>query len=163
LLDVEPDGAVPSWLSTAASLDELAERNGVDAATLVATVARWNELVRGGHDDDFGRGDSAYDGWSGDQRFLGSPQATLGPIDEPPYYAVEIHSGTLGTKGGPRTDVDGRVLDFDGRAIDGLYAAGNAMAAATGLVYGGAGGTLGPAVVFGYRAGRHAAARDRPA
>jgi 3-oxosteroid 1-dehydrogenase len=163
LLDVEPDGPVPSWLSTAASFDELAERNGVDAATLVATVAHWNELVRRGHDDDFGRGDSAYDGWSGDQRFLGSPQATLGPIDEPPYYAVEIHSGTLGTKGGPRTDVDGRVLDFDGRAIDGLYAAGNAMAAATGLVYGGAGGTLGPAVVFGYRAGRHAASRDRSA
>jgi succinate dehydrogenase/fumarate reductase flavoprotein subunit len=163
LLDVEPDGAVPSWLSTAASVGELAERNGVDAAGLVATVARWNELVRIGHDDDFGRGDSAYDGWSGDQQFLGSPQATLGPIDEPPYYAVEIHSGTLGTKGGPRTDVDGRVLDFDGRAIDGLYAAGNAMAAATGLVYGGAGGTLGPAVVFGYRAGRDAATRDRPA
>jgi succinate dehydrogenase/fumarate reductase flavoprotein subunit len=163
LLDVEPDGALPSWLSTAASLDELAERNGVDAAGLVATVARWNELVQRGHDDDFGRGDSAYDGWSGDQRFLGSPQATMGPIDEPPYYAVEIHSGTLGTKGGPRTDVDGRVLDFDGRAIDGLYAAGNAMAAATGLVYGGAGGTLGPAVVFGYRAGRDAATRDRPA
>ena len=162
-LDVEPDGAVPSWLSTAASVDELAERLGVDAAGFVATVARWNELVRRGHDDDFGRGDSAYDGWSGDQRFLGSPQATLGPIDEPPYYAVEVHSGTLGTKGGPRTDVDGRVLDFDGRAIDGLYAAGNAMAAATGLVYGGAGGTLGPAVVFGYRAGRHAARRDRPA
>jgi 3-oxosteroid 1-dehydrogenase len=82
----------------------------------------------------------------------------MGPIDEPPYYAVEVHSGTLGTKGGPRTDVDGRVVDFDGHPIDGLYAAGNAMAAATGLVYGGAGGTLGPAVVFGYRAGRHAAA-----
>jgi 3-oxosteroid 1-dehydrogenase len=161
LLDVEPESAVPSWLSTAASVDELAECIGVDAAGLVATVARWNELVRRGHDDDFGRGDSAYDGWSGDQRFLGSPQATLGPIDEPPYYAVEVHSGTLGTKGGPRTDVDGRVLDFDGRAIGGLYAAGNAMAAATGLVYGGAGGTLGPAVVFGYRAGRHAATRGR--
>ncbi len=161
LLDLVPRSPVPSWVTTAGSVDELAGRIGVDRAGLVATVVRWNELVGLGHDDDFGRGDSAYDGWSGDKRFLGSPQATLGPLDEPPFYAVEIHSGTLGTKGGPRTDVDGRVLDFGGDTIAGLYAAGNAMAAPTGLVYGGAGGTLGPAIVFGYRAGRHAATSGR--
>jgi predicted oxidoreductase len=70
---------------------------------------------------------------------------------------VELVSSTLGTKGGPRTDVDGKVLDVDGEPIAGLYAAGNAMAGPTGMVYGGAGGTLGPAIVFGYRAGRAAA------
>ncbi len=61
-------------------------------------------------------------------------------------------------KGGARTDADGRVLDAGGDPIPGLYAAGNAMAAVTAMVYGGGGGTLGPAAVFGYRAGRHAAA-----
>ena len=72
---------------------------------------------------------------------------------------MEIVGSCLGTKGGPRTDVDGRVQHLDGGPIPGLYAAGNAMAAPTGMVYGGAGGTLGPALVFGYRAGR-AAARE---
>ncbi len=75
---------------------------------------------------------------------------------------MKVHSGTLGTKGGPRTDPDARVLDVDGRVIPGLYAAGNAMASAMGMTYGGAGGTLGPAIVFGYLAGRDAAARVHP-
>ena len=156
-VDTAPGAVAPAWVTTAPTLEELAESIGVDVTGLVATVARWNQLVDKGHDDDFGRGDSAYDGWSGDQRHLGSPQATIGPLLEPPFYAVEIHSGALGTKGGARTNGDGQVLDFDGRQITGLYAAGNAMAAPTGMVYGGAGGTLGPAIVFGYRAGRHAA------
>ena len=81
----------------------------------------------------------------------------LGPLDTPPFYAVRVHSGALGTKGGPRTDGDGRVLDVDGHPIAGLYAAGNVMGSVMGMTYGGAGGTLGPAMVFGYLAGRHAA------
>ena len=156
-VDTAPGAPAPSWVSAAPTLDELAETVGIDAVGLVTTVERWNELVDKGHDDDFGRGDSAYDGWPGDQRYLGSPQATIGPLREPPFHAVEIHSGTLGTKGGARTNPDAQVLDFDGRPIAGLYAAGNAMAAPTGMVYGGGGGTIGPAIVFGYRAGRHAA------
>jgi predicted oxidoreductase len=68
----------------------------------------------------------------------------------------------MGTKGGPRTDRDGRVLHVSGKTITGLYAAGNAMGGVTGRAYGGAGGTLGPAMVFGYRAG-HAAATGRSA
>ncbi len=87
--------------------------------------------------------------------------ATLGPLETAPYYAVELIASTLGTKGGPRTDVDGNVLDVDGDPIAGLYAAGNAMAGPTGMVYGGAGGTLGPALVFGFRAGRAAARAER--
>lgn len=59
-----------------------------------------------------------------------------------PFYAVEVSSSALGTKGGPRTDVDGRVLDVDGDVIEGLYAAGNVMANPSGMVYGGAGATL---------------------
>lgn len=69
----------------------------------------------------------------------------------------EVHSGTLGTKGGPQTDVNAQVLDVDGQSFAGLYAAGNVMASVMGMTYGGAGGTLGPGMVFGYLAGRHAA------
>ena len=82
---------------------------------------------------------------------------TLGPIDTGPYYAVQVHPGALGTKGGPRTTTDGQVIDVDGNPIAGLYAAGNVMASAMGMTYGGGGGTLGPGMVFGYLAGRHAA------
>ena len=69
-----------------------------------------------------------------------------------------MRCGALGTKGGPRTDAQGRVLDVDGNVIEGLYAAGNAMGSVMGMTYGGHGGTLGPGLVFGYLSGRHAAA-----
>ncbi len=155
-------GTVPDYLTSAPTVEALADRLGLPASQLGATVERWNDLVAKGHDDDFGRGDSAYDGWSGDRSLLPGPPATIGPLTEPPYYAIEIESGTLGTKGGPRTSVDGEVLSADG-VIPGLYAAGNVMAGVTGMVYGGAGGTLGPAITFGYRAGRHVAGGSDPA
>jgi 3-oxosteroid 1-dehydrogenase len=67
--------------------------------------------------------------------------------------------GDLGTKGGLLTDADARVLDTDGQPIAGLYAAGNTTASVMGRTYPGPGSTIAPAVVFGHRAGRHAAAR----
>ena len=70
-----------------------------------------------------------------------------------------MFSGALGTKGGPLTDTHSRVLDVDGDVIPGLYAAGNAMASPLGMTYGGAGGTLGPAMVFGFLAGKDIAQR----
>ena len=152
-----PGTPVPHFIPRAGSLAELAGLIGVPGHELEETVGRWNKMVDAGQDDDFGRGDSAYDGWCGDRTQYPGLMATLGPLDTAPYYAVELISSCLGTKGGPRTDVDGRVLDVDGDPIPGLFAAGNAMAGPTGMVYGGAGGTLGPAMVFGYRAGRAAA------
>jgi succinate dehydrogenase/fumarate reductase flavoprotein subunit len=149
----------PAWITSAGDLSGLADAVGVPRDGLAATVYRWNELVAGGRDVDFGRGDSAYDGWNGDARCRGTAGATLGPLDTPPFHGVELHSGCLGTKGGPLTDAAGRVLDHDGAPIGGLYAAGNAMACPTGMVYAGAGGTLGPAITFGYLAGADAAAR----
>ena len=65
--------------------------------------------------------------------------------------------GMLGTNGGPRTDGAARVLGHDGAPIAGLWGAGNAIASPTGGVYAGAGGTLGPALTFGFLAGRGAA------
>ena len=108
-------------------------------------------------DDDFHRGDSAYDRWMGEVTDERGHESTLGPLDEGPFYAVKIVPGDLGTKGGLRTDSRARVLREDGTPIPGLYAAGNAAAASTGRAYGGAGGTLGPIVVFGRRAGAAAA------
>jgi succinate dehydrogenase/fumarate reductase flavoprotein subunit len=157
-----PGDRVPQWVTGAGTLDELAGALGIPAPQLRATVERFNKDAASGVDPDFGRGESAYDRFPGG-RVLDpdSPFSTLGPL-EPPFYAVEIESSALGTKGGPRTDAEGRVLDVDGVPIPGLYAAGNVMASPAGMVYGGAGATLAVAGVWGYYAGR-AAVRDHAA
>ncbi|OCB18285.1 FAD-binding protein [Mycobacterium malmoense] len=157
-LGVEPGQPVPDWFCESADLVELAAKAGIDADGLIATVEAWNRHVAAGADPDFGRGSSAYDGYWGDDSATTLAGKTLGPIDTAPYYAVPVSIGAMGTKGGPRTDRDGRVLHVGGEPIPGLFAAGNAMGGVTGRAYGGAGGTLGPAMVFGYRAGYAAAA-----
>mgnify|MGYP002652105300 FL=1 len=87
------------------------------------------------------------------------PYRTLGLIDRAPFYAVKMESGALGAAGGPRTNGDAQVLDWAGNPIPGLYAAGNVMSAVLGKAYGGAGGTLGPGLTFGYLAGKHLGSR----
>ena len=159
-LGVEPGGEAPDWFCKSRDLAELAGKIGVDADGLAATVAAWNDNVSDPidpTDPDFGRGASAYDGYWGDPNASSPAGQTLGPLDTAPFYAVPVALGAMGTKGGPRTDADGRVRHVSGAVIPGLYAAGNAMAGVTGRAYGGAGGTIGPAMVFGYRAGHHAA------
>lgn len=149
--------APPQWAARAESLPELAARLGIDADALEATVARFNGHCATGRDPDFGRGDAAHDQWWGDPDGRGSTAATLGPIGQGPFFAIEIKSGALGTKGGPQTDANAQVLNVDGGTIAGLYAAGNVMASAMGMTYGGPGGTIAPGMVFGFLAGRHAA------
>ncbi|MEM6709852.1 MAG: FAD-dependent oxidoreductase [Pseudomonadota bacterium] len=154
-----PGQPTPAWLLERPTLAELAQALDIDADSLEATVARFNGHAAAGRDPDFERGASPYDLFYGDRSRAGTA-ATLGPLEKPPFFAVELKSGALGTNGGPRTDPDGRVLDVHGAVIEGLFAAGNAMAGPTAHVYAGAGGTLGPALTFGYLAGR-AAARQR--
>jgi 3-oxosteroid 1-dehydrogenase len=108
--------------------------------------------VEKGHDDDFGRGDNAFDLFHGDPEF-GGPRKTLGPVEQPPFYAVRLHNGLLGTNGGPAIDEWARVIDVWGDPIPGLYAAGNAAGTAFGLLYAGPGSTLGPCVTWGFAAG----------
>ncbi len=108
-------------------------------------------------DDDFGRGDSAYDNYYGDPTL---PNPNLHPLGKPPYYAFQIILGDLGTSGGLRTDEHARVIRDDDTAIAGLYATGNATAAVMGRSYAGAGATIGPAMTFGYVAAKHIAATN---
>ena len=161
-LGVGPSDAVPDWFNGAPDLSTLAESIGVDAAGLTTTVEQWNRDVAGGLDPDFGRGQSAYDSWWGDDRAATPAGRTLGPIDTAPYYAVPVSIGAMGTKGGARTDRNAQVRHVNGGTLRGLYAAGNAMAGVTGRAYGGAGGTLGPGMVWGFRAA-HFAVTGRPA
>jgi hypothetical protein len=152
-----PGDAVPDWMIVAHSLAALAEELNAPAAALEATVARFNEGAVDGIDSDFGRGEASYDRFYGDRSRPGA-LATLGPVEQPPFYAVPLHLGVLGTNGGARTDGSARVLDHDGVPIPGLFAAGNVIACPTGGIYAGAGGTLGPALTFAYLAGRSAVA-----
>lgn len=153
-----------AWLDSgvvkaADSIDELAAAIGVPANRLRRTAERFNSLAESGHDDDFNRGDSAYDNYYGDPTL---PNPNLHPLRKGPYYAFQIILGDLGTSGGLRTDEHARVLRADGTAIDGLYAVGNASAPVMGRSYAGAGATIGPAMTFGYVAAQHISSDRRP-
>lgn len=154
-----PGQPAPDWVATAPTLRQLGQRIGVDPDRLEATVTRWNKHVADGEDPDFHRGTMRFEThMSGEGP---SPDRVLAPVGAPPFYAVELRNGTLGTSGGLRIDADARVLGHDGRAIRGLYAAGNVSACVFGPAYPGGGATIGPAMTFGYRAGRHVAGRPR--
>ena len=137
-------------LKQAPTLAQLATEIGVPADVLESTVERFNGFARAGVDEDFHRGESAYDQYYADPRV--TPNSSLHPIDQGPFYAVKIVPGDLGTKGGLVTDERARVLRPDGSVIDGLYASGNVSSAVMGHTYPGPGGTIGPALVFGYLA-----------
>lgn len=153
-----PTDPIPNWLVSAPTIRELAAKIEVDEDALAATIERFNANTTNGHDPDFHRGESAYDQFVGNSAYEG-PLKSLGAIDTPPFYAMRVYSGTLGTKGGLKTTARAEVFNVRGGTIPGLYAAGNAMAGVTGMAYAGAGGTIGPALVFGYLAGAAAAQR----
>ncbi|QZT61432.1 FAD-binding protein [Mycolicibacterium austroafricanum] len=148
-----------AWLEsgvvkTGSTWEELADQIGVPGTRLRDTAERFNALAAKGHDDDFNRGDSAYDNYYGDPTL---PNPNLHPLGRPPFFAFQIILGDLGTSGGLRTDEHARVLRGDDSVIGGLYAVGNASAAVMGRSYAGAGATIGPAMTFGYVAARHIA------
>ena len=140
----------------APSLDALAEKLELDSAALRDTIQSWNAMCETGVDSDFGRGDSLADRYYGDDAF--QPNPCMAQLVEAPFYAIPVFPGDLGTKGGLVTDPQGRVLREDGSTIPGLYAAGNTSAAVMGPTYPGAGGTIGPALCFGFLAAEAAAA-----
>jgi succinate dehydrogenase/fumarate reductase flavoprotein subunit len=142
-------------LIEAPSVGKLAAAIGVEASALVSTVENFNAHARSGLDPEFGRGGTIY------QRHLGdgshSPNPCVAPIERAPFFALRIHPADLGTAIGLKTDANARVLREDGTAIPGLYACGNDMGSIMNGNYPGPGITLGPALTFGYVAGRHLA------
>jgi succinate dehydrogenase/fumarate reductase flavoprotein subunit len=138
------------YLAEADTLDALAARIKVDAAGLRDSVARNNRSAETGVDEDFGKGSTDFDRHNGDPAH--GPNPCIGPIDAPPYYAMAVYPSTLGSSVGLKADADGRVLTADGAPIPGLYACGNDMASIMRGHYPGPGITLGPGMVFAYRA-----------
>ncbi|HEY7244853.1 MAG TPA: FAD-dependent oxidoreductase [Xanthobacteraceae bacterium] len=138
------------YLIEAGSLDELARRIAVDAAGLQRSVEEHNRFAETGEDEELGKGATEFDRHNGDPRQ--QPNPCLGRIARAPYYAMAVYPSTLGSSVGLRTDADGRVLNAAGDPIPGLFACGNDMASIMRGHYPGPGITLGPALVFAYRA-----------
>ncbi|MFC8663048.1 FAD-dependent oxidoreductase [Streptomyces sp. NPDC057199] len=152
-------GPTPEWLKTAGSVEELAHMTGVDAGALVATVTRFNTYALEGVDKEFGRGESGWDKSWADPDHL--PNGSLGTVEKPPFYAVEVRGSALGTKGGLRVDDNARVLraGIEEEAIPGLYASGNCSSGGPVGAYPGPGSTIGSAMTFGHLAARDVARR----
>lgn len=142
------------YVRKADSLAALAKLINVDPATLKATIERFNGFVAQNRDDDFHRGERAYDRWLGDPTHKPSP--TLGAISEGQFYAIPVVPGDVSTYGGVVTDVNSRVLREDGSVIEGLYATGVSTASAMGRAYPGAGASVGPSFTWGFIAAKHA-------
>jgi 3-oxosteroid 1-dehydrogenase len=145
IVETEKYVAAGLWHS-ADTLEELAAKIGVPGRQLAATLARFNGFAASGVDEDFGRGDEAFD------RAFSAGASPLVPIDRPPYHAATFGLSDLGTKGGLRTDTAARVLDLSGNPIGGLYAAGNTMAAPSGTAYPGGGNPIGTSMLFSHLA-----------
>jgi len=148
-----------------ARLNKLVSRTGnfhLDQSflsNLKKTISRFNEYAGKGVDEEFHRGevpiDLAYNGprAEGNDR----PNITMYPISaEGPYYAIILAGGTLDTKGGPKINPRAQILNRDDEPIPGLYGAGNCIASPAGQAYWAGGGTIGPALTFGYIAASNA-------
>jgi succinate dehydrogenase/fumarate reductase flavoprotein subunit len=145
------------YLARGATLDELAANIAVDPAGLRATVARHNEFARTGVDIDFGKGEIELNRFNGDPQH--GPNPCIGPMETPPFYALAVWPADIAVSTGLATDANAQVRATDGAVIPGLYACGNDMASVMGGSYPGPGTTLGPGIVFAYRAARHAAGK----
>lgn len=141
---------LPDWVVKADTLEELAEKLSIDKQGLKKTVQRFNQFSSNGIDEDFNRGESIYDTYG-----VNDPAMTLGALSKPPFYGAEISPADLGTCGGLRVNAQAQVMDVFDQPIKGLYASGNtAGVGSPGAMYGGGGGTIGPAMTFAYIAGR---------
>ncbi len=148
------------YLLRGRTLAELAERCGIDAAGLQETVEQFNQYARDGRDPEFNRGGRTYDLYQGDNEV--QPNSCLAPLEQGPFYAVRLYVGEIGTFAGLKVDAQARVINTEGQPIEGLYAVGNDQVSVFGGAYPGPGSTLGPAMTFGYIAGRHAVGIHEP-
>jgi 3-oxosteroid 1-dehydrogenase len=142
------------YMKRADTIEDLARQCDIDPAVLRATADRFNGFAKRGVDEDFHRGDRAYDRFLGDLAYRKNP--CLGTVARAPFYAVAIYPGDVGTSGGIVTDVEGRVVDADGKPTEGLYATGNATASVMGYAYPGPGASIGASFVWGLLSAEHA-------
>jgi len=140
------------YLVKAPTLRRLATACGIDPDGLERTVAEFNRDARAGSDTRFGRGSTAFNRYGGDASY--TPNPSLAPLEKPPFYAVRVLPGSFGTFAGLATDAAARVLDASDRPIPGLYAVGADQANVMGGHYPAGGVNIGPALTFGYVAGR---------
>jgi succinate dehydrogenase/fumarate reductase flavoprotein subunit len=141
------------YLFRASTLKELANNLGIDGDTLCHSAERFNQWARTGKDDDFGKGQTAYNRYLGDADH--QPNPCLGTLEAGPFYAVKVYAGDIGTAVGINCNEHAQALDAQGQPIVGLYAAGNDMHSVMGGEYPAPGITLGPALTFGWLAARH--------
>jgi 3-oxosteroid 1-dehydrogenase len=146
------------YLKQADTIETLARQLKMEPTKLQATIERFNGFVAKNRDEDFHRGEREFDRWLGDP--FNKPSATLGAIDQGPFYAVQVYPGDVSTYGGVVTDEHARVLRNDGSVIPGLYATGVASASVMGRAYPGPGASVGPSFVWGYLAAKHAASKQ---
>lgn len=146
------------YLKRGRSVAELAQAIGVEPAVLESTMAEYNLAATSGEDPAFGRGTLAYNRFQGDA--LHAPNPCVAPLATPPFYAIRLEIGDIGTFAGLAVDAQCRVLDREHRPLAGLYAIGNDAQSIMGGSYPGGGITLGPALTFGYLVGNALAERD---
>jgi 3-oxosteroid 1-dehydrogenase len=167
LLGTIPPGWTPKkwldggYLKRSDTLAGLAQQCGMDPTTLNATVERFNRFAAAGVDEDFHRGEGAHERYQGDPRHR--PNPCLGPLAKPPFYAINVYPGDVGTSGGLLCNEHSQVLSVNGDVMLGLYAAGNVTATVMGRTYPGAGASIASSAVFSFVAARHAASRPATA
>jgi succinate dehydrogenase/fumarate reductase flavoprotein subunit len=142
------------YLVRADTIVELAQKIGADPAQLRATVGRYNRFAETGVDVDFGKGETELNRFNGDASH--KPNPCIGAVAVAPFYALAVWPADIAVSTGLKTDADARVLGVDGKVIPGLYACGNDQASVMAGSYPGPGTTLGPAMVFAWRAAVHA-------
>ena len=143
------------YLKKGKTIEELAQKCGIDPQGLKATVEEFNRNAREGKDPEFGRGESEFNRYGGDPKV--GPNPSLGALEKGPFYAVKVYPGSFGTFAGIAADGRGQVLNEQGEAIEGLYTAGNDRNSIMGGFYPAGGVNLGPALGFGYIIGRELA------
>jgi 3-oxosteroid 1-dehydrogenase len=141
------------WLYCADTIHELAEELGLPPDNLEETVLRFNRFARDGIDPDFQRGQTIYDRSTGDPE--NEPNPSLGPLEKPPFYGIQIYPGTAGHQGGLVTNANAQVINSMGDIIPGLYATSN-TAAHTDIGFGYQSGFANwRSMVWGYVAAQH--------
>jgi 3-oxosteroid 1-dehydrogenase len=143
------------YLKKADSIEGLAQQLKMEPRTLKATIERFNGFAAKNRDEDFHRGEKAYDTWLGDR--FNKPSASLGTLAVAPFYAVPVVPGDVSTFGGVVCNENAQVLRQDGSPIPGLYATGACSASVMGRSYPGAGASIGPSYTWGFVAAKHAA------